>query len=149
MELSKSWFEYYVKMANLVSSKSKDPKGKVGAVIVGPDMEVRSTGFNGAPRGVIECFVKPEKLLITEHAERNAIYNAARVGVPLAGCAMVVQRHPCADCARAIIQVGITDLYTPTFEQLSTNWQASSEAAKAMLRQAGVRIHYFKEVPNA
>lgn len=48
------WAEYFIKMAELVAQKSKDPRTKVGIVVVGPDHEIRSTGFNGFPRGVRE-----------------------------------------------------------------------------------------------
>ncbi|MEK0326670.1 MAG: deaminase [Nitrosopumilus sp.] len=48
------WSEYFIKMAELVAQKSKDPRTKVGNIIVGPDHEIRTTGFNGFPRGVRE-----------------------------------------------------------------------------------------------
>ncbi|WP_246710353.1 deoxycytidylate deaminase [Martelella soudanensis] len=95
------------------ASRSEDRDFKIGAVIVGPGHEVRATGYNGLPRGVgnedATRFDRAsgEKFFWIEHAERNAIYNAARSGAALAGCTIYVNRFPCADCARAIIQSGI------------------------------------------
>ena len=67
-----------------VAEWSKDRSTKVGCVVIGPDREVRSMGYNGFPRGINDEIerrhARPDKY--TEHAERNAIYNAARVGVP-------------------------------------------------------------------
>jgi dCMP deaminase len=111
-----NWDEYFFNICEEVRKKSKDRSIKVGCVIAGQDNEIRSTGFNGFPRGVFDDddkeFVlarhqRPEKYLWTEHAERNAIFSAARVGIPLKDCKIYVDWIPCADCARAIIQTGI------------------------------------------
>lgn len=101
----------YLEIVDEISNLSKDPSTKVGALILGPAFEVRSIGYNGAPRG---CSAdednrnqRPEKLFWFSHAELNAVTNAARVGVPLDGCALLVTHPPCMDCARAIVQAGI------------------------------------------
>lgn len=98
-------------MAYLIALGSKDQRTKLGAVIVGPDDEIRSTGFNSFPRGLnddlSERQEQPEKDFWFEHAERNAIYNAVRIGVSLKGCTLFTQRVPCEACARAIVQAGI------------------------------------------
>ena len=109
----------YMEIAYAISRLSKDPSTQVGAVIIGPTQEVRSLGYNGAPRG---CFAdeagderrdnRPEKYFWFSHAELNAITNAARVGTPLAGSSLVVTHPPCMDCARAIVQAGITRVIT-------------------------------------
>src|SRR3546814_6598168 len=67
-----NWDQYFIKMAELAATKSKDPSTKVGCVIVGPDNAVRMTGYNGPPRGVLdlpERFERPAKYLFTSHAE--------------------------------------------------------------------------------
>ena len=82
-----TWDELYMSMTFLVAMKSKDENTHIGAVVVGPDKEVRSIGFNGLPRYVDddkpERQMKPEKYLWFEHAERNAVYNASLMGVSL------------------------------------------------------------------
>lgn len=103
-------------MAEYVSTKSKDKSTKVGAVIVGPNNEVLSVGWNGFPRGVNddveERHERPAKYEWTEHGERNAIYNAARHGIRLDGTTLYTTHDPCADCARAIVQSGIRHVVT-------------------------------------
>lgn len=98
-------------MAYLMALGSKDERTKISAVIVGPDDEIRSTGHNGFPRGLNDDLperqAQPEKDFWFEHAERNAIYNAVRIGVSLKGCTLYTQRVPCEACARAIVQAGI------------------------------------------
>ena len=104
-----NWVEYFYNIAEQVKEKSKDERTKIGAVIVGKDKEIVSTGYNSFPRG-IEDYKKerqerPEKYYWFEHAERNAIYNAARIGVSTKGCTMYLTCGiPCADCARGIIK---------------------------------------------
>jgi dCMP deaminase len=136
-----NWDQYFIKMAMLVSEKSKDPNTKVGAVIVGEDDVVLSLGYNGFPRGVAEDYgqyfynsegkriegsskliehrwERPEKYFWVEHAERNAIYNAARHGIKLKGSKLFLNYKPvpCADCCRAIIQAGIVEVIGPNIE---------------------------------
>ena len=137
------WDKYFIKMCDLASSLSKDLNTQVGCVIIGPDHEIRSTGYNSFPRGINDLDrtrqERPKKYFFFEHAERNAIYNAARVGVPLAGCTLYVPWHPCADCARAIIQSGIRVVITETIA-FPEHWTENCLAANEMFVESGVVI---------
>jgi dCMP deaminase len=131
-----SWDHYFLEICRTVSRRSKDPDTQLGAVIVGPAHEIRSTGYNSLPRGirddVPERLERPTKYLWMEHAERNAIYNAARHGTSMEGCSLYVELLPCMDCARAIVQAGIREVvvdaervqmysseqYNPHFERI-------------------------------
>lgn len=183
------WDIYFIRLAMEVAKKSKDPSTKVGCIIVGPDNEIRSTGYNGFPRGVRELeggphtpkkidrmlhggiqvtcicgsifqvgpggrvnnwdiisvkspeedmldrvlqnehfqprapelssrWERPTKYDFVEHAERNAVYNAARVGVPLKGCRAYLnwEPYPCKECAKAFIQAGIVEVIGPDID---------------------------------
>ena len=142
--MSMHWDYYFMKMAELVASKSKDRSTKVGCVIVGPNHEVRSTGYNGFCRqindDVEERHDRPEKYLWTEHAERNAIYNAARNGIPTDMCTAYTTTFPCSDCARAFIQSGIVRIVTRTINQSTKIPIHNYETSKKMLFEAGIRI---------
>lgn len=114
------WARRWIALADLVASWSPDQGTKCGAVIVDDDDKtVLATGYNGMPRGVETDYdsrwVRPEKYKWVEHAERNAIYNAARSGGRTKGCTMYLNYAPecCADCVRAIIQSGIERLVGP------------------------------------
>jgi dCMP deaminase len=108
------WNEYYLAICRAVAARSKDPHTQLGCVIAGPAHEIRSTGYNSLPRGirddVPERLERPTKYLWMEHAERNAIYNAARCGTPLEGCTLYVEIMPCMDCGRALVQAGIREV---------------------------------------
>lgn len=141
-----SWDEYFVGMAAYTATKSKDPKAQVGCVVVGPDHEVRSMGYNDHPRGLVDFPARrtaPLKFIYTEHAERNAIYNAARIGAALKGCSMYSPRYPCAECARAIVQAGIVELITsePDFEH--HRWGEDARHAQIILYEGGVKERYY------
>lgn len=148
MTKKQTWDEYYLGMAELVAQKSKDRSTKVGAVIVGPDNEVRSTGFNGFPRGIDddidERHERPAKYMWTEHSERNAIYNAARVGIPTKGCTMYLnfEPQPCSDCTRAVIQAGIIKIVgtDESFTGKGKHWVNNLSEASIMLKEAGIEI---------
>ena len=143
-----TWDEYFMGLARYVSTRSKDRSTKIGAVLVGPNKEVRSTSYNGFPRGVDDDVdsrhERPAKYLFTAHAEVNGITNAARVGTPTEGCILYVSgRPPCADCARAIIQAGIKEVIVETMEHKSRpemDWEANTKAAMEMLREAGIIV---------
>ena len=90
-----TWDTYFISLAYLIAMKSKDTKTKHGSVIVGIDNEIVSTGYNSPPRGIDdnkpERQGRPEKYFWNEHSERNAIYNAARIGVSLKGCRLLIK----------------------------------------------------------
>ncbi|MGA2116598.1 MAG: dCMP deaminase family protein [Bryobacteraceae bacterium] len=108
------WDQYYLDICKVVAQRSKDPNTQIGSVIVGPNHEIRSTGYNSFPRGirddVPERLARPAKYLWIEHAERNAICNAARAGTATEGCTIYVEIMPCMDCARAVVQAGIVQV---------------------------------------
>jgi len=151
-----SWDEYFMGMAVYVATRSKDRSTKIGAVLVGPNKEVRSTGYNGFARKVNDDVdsrhERPTKYFFMEHAERNAIYNAARVGTMTEGCVLYVAgRPPCADCARAIIQAGIKEVVVEALEHKSRpeiDWESNTAAAMEMLKEAGVTVRLWPKKPT-
>ncbi len=141
------WDARWLELARQIGSWSKDPSTKVGCVIIGSARQILSAGYNGLPREVSDSVAarseRPEKYLWTEHAERNAIYNAARHGVALDETSMYVPWFPCADCARAIIQAGIWELVTVELsldDPLRDRWKDHHEVAKIMFFEAGVEV---------
>lgn len=134
-----SWPEYYMAFAYVASTKSKDST-QVGAVLVGPDGEVRLTGYNGPPRGVAdlpERRERPTKYLFASHGEANLIAFAAREGIRTNGCTVYVTHHPCAGCARSLIQAGIECVVVGPGQ---TSMPAEEfEAAATMFTEAGVK----------
>jgi dCMP deaminase len=140
------WDRRFFEMCHLIGSWSEDKSRQIGCVIVGNANEVRAVGFNGLPRGVNgdvdtrHSREEGEKYHWFEHAERNAIYNAARIGVAVSGCRMYVTLYPCAECARAIIQTGITSVHTFAPPASDTFFSRSFEIAKTMLSEGGVEV---------
>jgi dCMP deaminase len=137
------WDDYFMTLAKTISLKSKDPSTKVGCVIVGPDNEIRSTGYNGYPRGMDDSiqYERPIKYKFYEHAERNAIYNSARFGASIKGCIIYISNlPPCTDCSRAIIQSGIERVYY-SCSTVPERWREDIEISLQMLDTCGVE--YF------
>ncbi len=145
-----NWIEYFLGIAEQVKLKSKDESTQVGAVIVGKGREILSTGYNSFPRGLDDNLPerqeRPIKYFYIEHAERNAIYNAARVGIPLEGSTIYLSSGlPCADCGRAIINSGIKTVYCKK-ECTTKNkqkWAESQDIAYKMLLECGVKVVYY------
>lgn len=134
-----TWDGFFMTLAVAASTKSKDPSTRVGCVIVGPDNEVRSLGFNGLPRGVSdlpERMERPAKYLWTSHAEENAVAQAARVGATLKGCTAYVTHYPCSRCARSLIQAGIACVVVGPGE--TSMPEEEFAVASIMFREAGV-----------
>ncbi|MER9436731.1 dCMP deaminase family protein [Mesorhizobium sp. M0618] len=134
------WKDYFYGFAKHAATKSKDST-QVGAVLIGPDGEVRLTGFNGPPRGVwdsTERRQRPAKYLFASHAEANLIAFAAREGIRTKGCTVYVTHMPCSACSRTLIQAGITSVfYGPGKTSMPADefW-----AAKVMLEEASVLL---------
>ena len=107
-----SWDEYFMGLAHLSASRSKDPNTQVGAAIVDENHRVVSVGYNGLPKGCSddefpwarEGDVLETKYVYVVHAELNAILNSKW---PVTDCTIYVSLFPCNECAKAIIQSGI------------------------------------------
>jgi len=109
------WNNRYIAIAKEVASWSKDPSTQVGAIIVGSKGQILSQGYNGFPRGILDdqdrLNLREVKLSLMVHAEMNAIYNATYSGVCLDGSTLYVYGLPiCSECAKGIIQVGISKI---------------------------------------
>jgi deoxycytidylate deaminase len=98
------WDQYYLDICKVVAARSKDPHTQIGCVIIGPNHEIRSTGYNSFPRGirddVPERLVRPTKYLWIEHAERNAICNGDHAVHGLRPRRGAGRDHPGGDCRR-------------------------------------------------
>ncbi len=142
-------------LAQHVAAWSRDRSRQVGCVIVDDRQVLVSVGWNGFPRGInddIECrHDRPAKYRWTEHAERNAIYNAAAKGVSTFGCTIYLPWCPCTDCARAIIQSGISDVVCVTPDGNDPRWGEDMETTLVMLLEAGVKLRFvdWLEAPKA
>jgi dCMP deaminase len=141
------WDRRFLVLAANIGSWSKDRSAKTGCVIVGPDRLIRSTGFNGFVRGVDDDVPlrheRPAKYSWTEHAERNAIYNAARLGISILGCTSYINWFPCIDCARAIIQSGIIRIVGLQPDPADPRWGAEFTLALEMFAEVGVELALF------
>ena len=144
-----SWGAYFMGFAEHAAKKSKDST-KVGAALVGPDREVRLTGYNGPPRGVFDTPARrerPTKYLYASHAEANLVAFAAREGIRTAGCTVYVTHMPCAACARTLIAAGIRHVVFGT----GTTSMPDEEffAAEAMFREAQVDVFKMEKISEA
>ena len=128
--------------ATNISLQSNDPVTKVGCVFSRNGVVI-SDGYNAFPRGVHETndrWQRPNKYLWVEHAERNAIYKAARMGISLDGSVAACTLFPCADCARAMIQVGVKKLIVKKPDMNDARWGENFHVAEQMFSEAGVVI---------
>ncbi|CAI5696454.1 unnamed protein product [Oreochromis niloticus] len=137
--------DYFMAVAVLSAKRSKDPNTQVGACLVDQDNKIIGTGHNCMPNGgdgKLPWNRDGDKLdtkyMYVCHAELNAIVNAGKVDVK--GCTMYVTLFPCNECAKLIIQAGITKVV-----YLSDKYQKypETEASKKMLRLAGITVEGF------
>lgn len=145
-----SWDQYFMSIAYMVAAKSKDPRTQVGCVIVGSNNEIVSTGFNGFPRGVQDLESRYRnsnyKYMAGNHAEENAILNAANLGLKLRGCIIYVPWLPCAYCAKMIVQVGVAEVvYHAEFpgnnpEKCAQHWSESMIISREIFAEGGVKV---------
>jgi len=144
------WDDYFLNIAENIKLKSKDERTQIGAVIVGDGNEIVSTGYNSFPRNIDDNIderqVRPEKYYWIEHAERNAIYNAARIGVSLLNTTMYLTCGiPCSDCSRGIISSGIKKIYCKT-EDTTRNrehWDEHAKRSRQMFKESGVEVIFY------
>lgn len=138
-----TWDEYFMGVAKLAAMRSKDPNTQVGACIVSEDNKILSMGYNGFPSGCSDDEFPwsrededpyNEKYFYVTHSELNAILNYR--GGSLEGSKLYVTLFPCNECAKAIIQSGVKEVY-----YLSDKYADSlaTLASKRMMDSAGVK----------
>lgn len=143
------WDEYFMEIAHVVAKRSNCSRRRVAAVIV-KDNHLLSTGYNGTPRGVKNCFDggcprcsshAPSGTGLDEclcvHAEQNAICQAARYGIDVSGATIYVTLSPCLTCAKLIINAGISTVV------YDGDYTAFLDTVKAMFAEAGVVCRNF------
>ena len=137
-----SWDEYFMGIALLSAMRSKDNNSQVGACIVSPENKILSLGYNGMPIGCDDDAMPWEregdpldtKYMYVCHAELNAILNSAHNN--LKGARVYVTLFPCNECAKAIIQSGVKEVYYLSDKYADT---LATMASKRMMDSAGVR----------
>lgn len=142
-----SWDDYFMSVALLSGKRSKDPSTQVGACIVNKNNIIESIGYNGLPKGCSDDefpWDKEGEALNTKypfvvHGELNAILNAK--GKDLSGCRIYVALFPCNECAKAIIQSGISEVIYLSDKYANTD---PVRASKLMFKCAGVKLTQLK-----
>ena len=142
-----SWDEYFMGVALLSAMRSKDPSTQVGACIVNADNRIVSVGYNGFPRGCSDEEFPWDRSADNQndtkypfvcHAELNAILNSNGIGIK--GARIYVALFPCNECAKAIIQAGITEVIYISDKYAKTD---NNKASRRMLESAGVKLTKF------
>lgn len=147
-----NWDIYFMSLAFFVAMKSKDESTHHGSVIVGEDNQILSTGYNSFCRGGFDFLSdrqqRPEKYFWFEHGERNAIYNAGRLGVPLKNSRLYVTGIPCMDCARGIVQVGIKEvIMCSLFINLDGDkWKEQHKRTIELFHECKVSYRFHNEI---
>lgn len=143
-----SWDEYFMGVAYLSSMRSKDPNTQVGACIVSPKNKILSMGYNGLPIGCsddefpwnrVEKDPVLNKYFYTTHSELNAILNYR--GGSLEGSKMYVTLFPCNECAKAIIQSGISEIIYMSDKYADSE---STIASKKMFDMTGIKYRKYE-----
>ena len=135
-----NWDEYFMGIAMLAARRSKDPNTQVGCCIVSQDNIIISTGYNGMPMGCSDDEFPWDrvgaetKYPYVVHAELNAVLNAN--GRDLRGSKLYEALFPCNECAKAIIQSGVKEVYYLSDKYADT---LGTLASKRMLDAAGVK----------
>ncbi|MHB1790449.1 MAG: deoxycytidylate deaminase [Acidimicrobiales bacterium] len=143
---------HFLELALKHSDLSRDPETRVGAVIVGPDGEVRSMGYNRFPDGIEESDARLNdrelKLRLMVHAELVAIVNAARAGIPLQGCTLYFTQTddsglvwggvPCTRCTDHILMTGIAEVISYPTKRAPSKWHGDWAFARELFRESGL-----------
>lgn len=142
-----SWDDYFMGIAMLSAQRSKDPSTQVGACIVNADNKIVGIGYNGFPKGCSDTNLPwtrdGDDPLLTKypyvvHAEANAILNKNMES--LKNCKIYVDLFPCNECAKLIIQSGITHII---YQHDKYTHLPATIASKKLLNMAGIHLRQF------
>ncbi len=143
------WDRRFMELTEEVGSWASCLRRKVGAVIV-RDKRVMTTGYNGAPSGIMSCVERGEclrdkmnvesgtraELCFAAHAEQNAIIQAAKYGVNIDGATLYCTHQPCVICAKMIINAGI--------KRVVYKEGYPDEFSLRLFQEAGTKIEKFQ-----
>lgn len=139
------WDSRWMSLARTIQDWSKDPRRKVGCLIIDLEQNQLSGGYNGFPRGIdddVRLHDRDLKLKMTVHAEANAIATAARNGHSVKGATAYITHNPCSQCACLLIQAGIHRVVYETQIGHSPDWKSDFSLALNLLEEAGVLISF-------
>lgn len=146
---TKEFAKFWLARCYDLASDSPDPSNQNGALVIDRRrQEALGAGRNEFPYKVqvTDELIndREKKLFYIEHAERNAIFSAAKYR-GIQGCIMVCPWFACADCARAIVLSGITKVYghKQRMDQTPERWKASVEAGLDLIRLHDVQIEFY------
>lgn len=141
------WDQYFMEIAAVVAKRSTCLRRQVGAVLV-YERRILATGYNGAPAGLAHCIevgclrekmgVPPgerHELCRGLHAEQNALIQAAKYGIPVAGSTLYTTAEPCSVCSKMLINAGI--------RRIVFGEEYPDELGRKMLKEAGVIVEKF------
>ena len=148
--INSKWDIRFMRLAKEVSTWSKDPSSKIGAVIVNDRRRILATGYNGFPEGIEDTEERlnnrEEKYPRIIHAEMNALLNALKNGVSVEGATLYVYGLPvCPDCTKSVIQSGIKRIVmSPDPYVVITPWTEKwKNSSLIMINEVGdIRITY-------
>lgn len=153
-DMRPSWDEYYMDLARHASKRSNCSRRKVGAIIV-KGRSIVSTGYNGTPVGVRNCFdggcvrcsssVAPGQgydTCICVHAEANAMLFAARHGTAIEGGILYTTLRPCFSCLKESIQAGISEIVYLLGEPYDGELE---ETYWSLLRESGIKMRRWEQ----
>lgn len=146
-----TWDEYFMEVCRAIGKRATCDRGRSGTVIA-RDKQILATGYVGSPKGLPHCDEIGHQMktmthedghqshhcVRTAHAEQNAIVQAAKLGVSIAGATVYCKMTPCAVCGKMIINAGIKRVVC------EKRYHAGSESEE-MFRQVGIELDYFED----
>lgn len=147
------WDKRFMDLAYSIASWSScyQENRKIGAIIV-KNKRILTTGYNGAPSGIVNCVERQEclrrkmnipsgtqqEICYAVHAEQNAIVQAAKLGVSIEKATIYCTHQPCALCAKMIINAGI--------ERIVYKEGYPDEFSLMLLNEAAVKLERFEDL---
>lgn len=139
------WVKRYFETTDLIASWSKDPRTKIGAIVVAPDGHIVGQGYNGFPRGIADTAERlndrPTKHKLVVHAEVNTLLSSLYNGVSVRDDTMYINSLCCSECAKIIIQSGIKEVYM--IKRDDSFWDESHDLSIKMFEECGIEYHVF------
>lgn len=140
-----SWDEYAIGLLDFIAIRSEDPDTKVGAVILDNKGRMVGTGYNSLPRGLSQedfPLTRPEKYSHIVHAELNAILFSDNERID--GATLYVSFLPCRECAKCIVQVGISRVVYGK-QYISKDENSGQNIGLKMMQKAGIKVEQYSK----
>ncbi len=140
-----SWKEYFIALAFIVASRSKDQNTCHGTILTDKDNTIISTAYNGPIRQINDNLIpktRPDKYLYFLHSEINSVLNCKANPKYINGARAYITGKCCNHCLQVLINFGVDEFFMAKRRGTVLENEETDRVFKFLVDNTGVKVEY-------